>query len=612
MQVLVVYKGRQAKVPCTPGTLINEIKAHGCKTLGMDPEAYDLKKGKTIVNGGLPFRLANIVANAKLELTPRKAGTGAAGLRSSPVSSAKVKLHVSDLPSDFSSALIGEFDSTTTLWGILQYFEQKSGINLTQRRSAADSTNKDEGFYEMPTIDLLGRVFSKPRELDATIGQLGLQGGSVLMKVRFVTMRSGDLDSVRGPSIQQNSDSTLPMATGKDDSSASTNPAPKAAVVAPVVATPTPIAFNPVTCDEAMDTDGSVSTLRATEPADGLETIPGSLPNEHGSQVPTSALDSIAPNNVNNQNHSQMQNNLGPTNPTRYAQPNIVTAEDATDASIASLPPSGNNSECSSMSEVGGDMQSRRSVSLEASTAGTAADTTTVGGAPPIRVYLPSSHDRVIPHSTEMDNDASHMSKDQFIRYQSQIKAMAEGGRGAGGPLLTKALRQKAEAAQLEKRQARVKQCAIRIRLPDGTCIETVFSPSDTGEAVISFMRSVMVNPSMAFRLIVVTPERREIRPQERLVKDMGFGQRNVVHFEWLRDQSEGGLSKEPILKQDFLQRATSISDAPEIKRDQDMSGSASTGGESTALASASTSESAKKPKSTFSGTPKWLKLGKK
>ncbi|CAN6641087.1 UBX domain-containing protein 4 [Trichomonascus vanleenenianus] len=178
--VVVVHGVRQIRVKVAPSLLIREIKQRACEMLELTPELYELKTGKTVLNGALPFRLSNVVGNAKLTLV------AARRKKSTPV---RVKVHAVDLPPNFSDALVHEFDSRTSLISILAYFERKSGINFTKRSYPLVSGGNGRLMYEAPSVQLFNKVTESIAELNQSLTNLGIDNGSTSLRVRFKQTR---------------------------------------------------------------------------------------------------------------------------------------------------------------------------------------------------------------------------------------------------------------------------------------------------------------------------------------------------------------------------------------------------------------------------------------
>jgi tether containing UBX domain for GLUT4 len=90
--------------------------------------------------------------------------------------------------------LTDKFPSTTTLWLVLRKFEAgvagESGTkrNLTARgtpRTNDGSSGQGRLYYETPVVQVMGRELSSFTDLQKSLGQLGFNSGSVLLKLSF-------------------------------------------------------------------------------------------------------------------------------------------------------------------------------------------------------------------------------------------------------------------------------------------------------------------------------------------------------------------------------------------------------------------------------------------
>ncbi|MCJ1225738.1 hypothetical protein MMC12_002387 [Toensbergia leucococca] len=87
-----------------------------------------------------------------------------------------------------------KFPSTTTLWLILRKFESGAagGAGPTRNftaRGTPQSANNDTGagrlYYETPVLQVMGRELSSFADLQKTLGQLGFNSGSTLLRLSF-------------------------------------------------------------------------------------------------------------------------------------------------------------------------------------------------------------------------------------------------------------------------------------------------------------------------------------------------------------------------------------------------------------------------------------------
>jgi tether containing UBX domain for GLUT4 len=90
--------------------------------------------------------------------------------------------------------LTDKFPSTTTLWLLLRKFEAGvAGAGGTKRNLTArgapktNDGNSGQGrlYYETPVLHVMGRELSSFADLQKTLGQLGFNSGSVLLKLSF-------------------------------------------------------------------------------------------------------------------------------------------------------------------------------------------------------------------------------------------------------------------------------------------------------------------------------------------------------------------------------------------------------------------------------------------
>jgi tether containing UBX domain for GLUT4 len=132
------------------------------------------------------IRLSGLTSGAKLELVQSS--------RSPTVVSVALQLPEGEARGVPNARLTDKFPSTTTLWLLLRKFE--AGVagaggttrNLTARgtpRTNDGSSGQGRIYYEMPVLQVMGRELSSFADLQKTLGQLGFNSGSVLLKLSF-------------------------------------------------------------------------------------------------------------------------------------------------------------------------------------------------------------------------------------------------------------------------------------------------------------------------------------------------------------------------------------------------------------------------------------------
>ena len=172
------FKRTQVKV--SPGKYLREVLEEACKSRKLNPEDYTLK---TAANKPLdlsqPFRLSGLTAGAKLNLTQAS--------KSPSVVSIALQLP----ESEGGGRLSDKFPSNTSLWLVLRKFEDAVAgssakkLNLTQRGVPSGNSGAGRLNYEQPCLHLLNRNLESFTDLQKTFAQLGLNGGSVLIRLTF-------------------------------------------------------------------------------------------------------------------------------------------------------------------------------------------------------------------------------------------------------------------------------------------------------------------------------------------------------------------------------------------------------------------------------------------
>jgi tether containing UBX domain for GLUT4 len=195
---------RRTQIKVTPGKVLREVLEEACRAKKLNPESYALKtQNNKPVDLSQPFRLSGLSPGAKLQLTQASRSTG--------VVSVALQLPESDGGGRFTD----KFPSNTSLWLVLRKFEEgvagqpQRKLNLTQRAVQADS-GALRLYYEQPSINVMSRTIETFTDLQKTLGQLGINGGSILMRLNFKNNAqpleeameeiSGYFTSVEGPS----------------------------------------------------------------------------------------------------------------------------------------------------------------------------------------------------------------------------------------------------------------------------------------------------------------------------------------------------------------------------------------------------------------------------
>lgn len=132
------------------------------------------------------FRLSGLSSGAKLELVLLS--------RSPSVVSVALQLPECEASGVQNGRLTDKFASTETLWLILRKFESGAlGLtsvtkNFTARgvpQTGSGNTGAGRLYYETPVLQIMGREFSSFTDLQKSLAQLGLNSGSVLLRLSF-------------------------------------------------------------------------------------------------------------------------------------------------------------------------------------------------------------------------------------------------------------------------------------------------------------------------------------------------------------------------------------------------------------------------------------------
>lgn len=262
--MVVLYGARQVKVKVTPGTLLREVKVRACDTLSLDAERYSLKSGKSILSDSLPFRLSNLVQNAKIELVAAK-GKPAAG------SMVQIKLALPE------TSGVGSFSSDTTIWSILKHFEDKLDTKIT--------SNSVSGRYTQPQVQLFSTVINTLEGLDKSLADYGLTSGNTALRVRFVQT---SMPVEKAQSIISGFKSQQPPQDSTGNTGAST---PGSSTATPA----TPSTANSTSSDEpaksASDKSASDSSAATSEIKYGGRSVRAYVPSSRPREIPDDAND---------------------------------------------------------------------------------------------------------------------------------------------------------------------------------------------------------------------------------------------------------------------------------------------------------------------------------
>ncbi|KKZ58581.1 hypothetical protein EMCG_05477 [[Emmonsia] crescens] len=182
--VVIDSAARRATVKVTPTKHLTEVLSEACSKLGLDARQYGLKHQKKQIDLSLSIRLSGLSSGAKLELVQLS--------RSPSVVSVALQLPEPEAQGATNGRLMDKFPSNTTLWHVLRKFE--AGVagngttrNLTARGVPSSETGTGRLFYQSPVVQVVGRELSSFTDLQRSLGQLGFNSGSTLLRLSFRT-----------------------------------------------------------------------------------------------------------------------------------------------------------------------------------------------------------------------------------------------------------------------------------------------------------------------------------------------------------------------------------------------------------------------------------------
>ncbi|KAK0659245.1 Tether containing UBX domain for GLUT4 [Lasiodiplodia hormozganensis] len=172
--VVVDTAARTARIKTTPAKHLTEVLSEACAKFNLNPDNFTLKYNNKPVDLSRTIRLANLPPGAKLDLVQ--------GSRSPSVVNIALQLE--------QQRLTHKFPSDTSLWQVLRVFETVSekNLNLTQRGVAVTSSGGSGSGrlnYEMPIFNIMGKEVGTFTDLQKTLAQHGLTGGSQLLRCSF-------------------------------------------------------------------------------------------------------------------------------------------------------------------------------------------------------------------------------------------------------------------------------------------------------------------------------------------------------------------------------------------------------------------------------------------
>ncbi|XP_074200136.1 tether containing UBX domain for GLUT4 isoform X6 [Camelus bactrianus] len=178
--------GRRHTVKVTPSTVLLQVLEDTCRRQDFNPNEYDLKFQRNVLDLSLQWRFANLPNNAKLEMVPISRS------REGPETMVRIALQLDD-----GSRLQDTFCSGQTLWELLSHFAQ------TRERLEQPCEASPVCVY------MRGEVTGRAALQSTTLQSLGITGGSAI--IRFAMKRCDSAGKQEpGPSWSKSPGSLTP------------------------------------------------------------------------------------------------------------------------------------------------------------------------------------------------------------------------------------------------------------------------------------------------------------------------------------------------------------------------------------------------------------------
>ncbi|XP_059853727.1 tether containing UBX domain for GLUT4 isoform X1 [Delphinus delphis] len=192
--------GRRHTVKVTPSTVLLQVLEDTCHRQDFNPNEYDLKFQRNVLDLSLQWRFANLPNNAKLEMVPISRS------REGPENMVRIALQLDD-----GSRLQDTFCSGQTLWELLCRF--------AQIRECLDRPCEASPVCVYMRDEVTGRAALQ----STTLQSLGLTGGSAI--IRF-SMKRHDSTGRQEPGVSWSRSPGSPTPSLSADQAASSPPFP--------------------------------------------------------------------------------------------------------------------------------------------------------------------------------------------------------------------------------------------------------------------------------------------------------------------------------------------------------------------------------------------------
>lgn len=444
--------GRRAVVKVSPNTSILQIIEDACKKHGFNPDQYDLKHLRRVLDTSSSMRYSGLPNNCQLELIESAV----------PRTASSVTVNIA---TDDGVRLVHDFPATSSLWDILKHHEE-SGHAGRLIPSPEDGRE--------PVIVYTMRRISGQDLKTTTLKSLGLTSGKCMLRHSIQSVSSNTQAHVAKPL-------TRPKVQQQDeDQEVAQKPQSAPEVAMEHQAGPS----------RRPQPESSRQPPPPEQPAEPpLQVLPPQMDRagqQHVDLVPSRGPDLVSSSQSGVPDLVQSQNNV--------AQPDVVTEGGGQMDSPAPMDLiEGHDAASSSQQEM--DLEPSSSEACE-------------------KVIKFGSHDAVLfsmddaPPTRLQDEGDSFFElsvnevKNLYCEQQRILKELNE------TPLMTQQMREMEESAKVLSALNQYPVTQLRIYFPDNYVIQASFKPIDTISSVQDFVRPLLANPASEFSLWLRHPHR--------------------------------------------------------------------------------------------------------
>lgn len=442
--IVLCTNGRRVTVKTTPNTSVLKILEEACKKQGFDPDLYDLKHHRRVLDVSSTVRFANLPNNCVLEMVEA----------TKPRTASIVTVNVS---TEAGLRLMDDFPATATLREVLSQLESKAGQDVFLL-PPSDSEQQPLLVYSMQRIshDQLDRT---------TLKSLGLVSGKCMFRYSLQSV-STDLGSQAHVSKPLSKPKPTPQSSQPSQSSKSSQP-----VVASFM-------------DPQPSTSAASSGVLGTSPA---HVVPASPDCGESMEVGGTS----GPDIVSSTRASEVPDVLQPS----LAQPDIVSDQGMDGPTPMDLVES-----TSSYSRSSSNVSTAQ---LDSSYQEIQHNVIKLGSHDAILFNMDDA-----PPTQVLDegDDFFEMTTDEVKKlYKEQVQYVKE---LENAPLMTKQLRECEENSKVLTALNRYPVTQLRIQFPDQHVIQANFKPLDTIQNVKDFLRPFLEDQARTFTLNLRHPNR--------------------------------------------------------------------------------------------------------